>query len=70
MSGSSPSEATAGKDSTGVAMRLLAIAILTMCQFTAVPFIAMVASNAVKQDDSSIQTQLANVTVIYKTRAM
>jgi len=51
-------------------MRILAIALLTICQFTAVPFLAIVASNTAKQEQLAIQVSGANVTTIYKTISM
>ena len=51
-------------------MRFLAVLILTACQFTAFPFLAIVAANTVRQSEESKMVQhveLQNVTTIYKT---
>ncbi len=51
-------------------MRLIAVALLTISQFTAFPFLAMVASNSARQGEETRmlrQADYRNVTVIYKT---
>ena len=49
-------------------MRLFALVILTLCQFTAVPFISMVAANTTRSMASAAPVMADhNVTVIYKT---
>lgn len=51
-------------------MRILAIVLLTVSQFTALPFLAMVAANTVRHDAAIQQASDTNVTTIYKTVAM
>lgn len=53
-------------------MRYLAVLILTVCQFTAFPFIAIVAANTVRMNEESKLVQHAelSVTRIYKTTEM
>ena len=55
-------------------MRFMAVLILTLCQFTAFPFIAMVAANTARQSEESRLVRHAelqqNVTTIYKTTRM
>lgn len=54
-------------------MRYLAVLILTVCQFTAFPFLAMVAANTARQSEESKlvrHAELHNVTTIYKTTEM
>ena len=54
-------------------MRFLAVLILTVCQFTAFPFMAMVTANTVRQSEESKlahHVELQNVTTVYKTTAM
>jgi hypothetical protein len=55
-------------------MRFWAILTLTLCQFTAFPFMAMVAANTVRIAEESKQVRHAelpeNVTIIYKTVPM
>lgn len=54
-------------------MRNLAVLILTVCQFTAFPFLAIVTANTVRQTEESklvLQAHLPNVTTIYKTMDM
>ena len=51
-------------------MRLMAVLILTACQFTAFPFLAIVAANTVRlSEDAKLvrQADLPNVTTVYKT---
>ena len=45
---------------------LIAVAVLTISQFTALPFIAIVAANMVRQAEVQ-RTEQTNVTVVYKT---
>lgn len=45
---------------------LLAVAMLTIAQFTAFPFVAMVAANSARHADVQ-KVEPANVTVVYKT---
>jgi hypothetical protein len=47
-------------------MRVLTVLILTLMQFTAVPFIAMVAANSERQEAQAVQLSRSNVTTIYK----
>jgi len=47
---------------------LIAVAVLTVSQFTAFPFLAMVAANTARQDEVH-RVEPANVTVVYKTDA-
>jgi hypothetical protein len=54
-------------------MRFMAILILTLCQFTAFPFLAMVAANTVRQSEEKQMVrhaELTNVTTIYKSAKM
>lgn len=58
-------------------MRVLAVVLLTLSQFTAFPFIAMVAANTARHADDGIhetrvnkQVELTKGTVIYKTMEM
>ena len=46
--------------------KLIAVAVLTVSQFTAFPFIAMVAANTVRHADVQ-RAEHANVTIVYKT---
>ena len=49
--------------------RFLAVLVLTICQFTAFPFLTIVASNT-ERHSAELQAQrtdLPNVTVVYKT---
>lgn len=51
-------------------MRIVAVALLTVSQFTAFPFIAIVAANTARHSEETRtvrQADLPNVTVIYKT---
>ena len=51
-------------------MRLLAVAILTISQFTAFPFLAIVAATSARQSEEAHamhQVDTPNVTTIYKT---
>jgi hypothetical protein len=51
-------------------MRILAVALLTVSQFTAFPFLAIVAANTVRHSEETRilqQAGLPNVTTIYKT---
>ena len=51
-------------------MRLLAVAILTISQFTAFPFLAIVAANSARQSEEAHamhQVDTPNVTTIHKT---
>jgi hypothetical protein len=51
-------------------MRIAALVILTLSQFTIVPFMTMVSTDTVRADTSpAVRTAGANVTVIYKTMA-
>jgi hypothetical protein len=45
---------------------LVAVAVLTISQFTAFPFLAMVAANTARLDEVQ-RTEPTNVTVVYKT---
>jgi len=47
---------------------LIAVAVLTVSQFTAFPFLAMVAANTARQDEV-LRVEPGNVTVVYKTDA-
>jgi hypothetical protein len=54
-------------------MRFMAVLILTLCQFTAFPFLAMVAANTLRQSEESQMArhaELSNVTTIYKSLKM
>lgn len=58
-------------------MRYVAVLILTICQFTAFPFIAMVAANTARQSEerkierhAELASEAVNVTTIYKTTRM
>jgi hypothetical protein len=54
-------------------MRYVAVLILIICQFTAFPFIAMVAANTARLSEESKLVRhagLANVTTVYKTTEM
>ena len=54
-------------------MRVLAVLILTACQFTAFPFLAIVTANTVRQGEAAQYVRhadLPNVTTIYKTVRM
>lgn len=51
-------------------MRLLAVALLTISQFTAFPFLAIVAANTTRHGEEARmlrQADLPNVTTIYKS---
>ncbi|WP_421696050.1 hypothetical protein [Aestuariivirga sp.] len=51
-------------------MRMLAVVILTACQFTAFPFIAIVAANTARHSEDARMMRhvdMPNVTVVYKT---
>jgi len=51
-------------------MRLLAVALLTISQFTAFPFLAIVAANTARQSEETRllrHAEYPNVTTIYKT---
>ena len=45
---------------------LIAVAVLTICQFTAFPFLAIVAANTERQSEEQ-RVDPANLTVVYKT---
>lgn len=45
---------------------LIAVAMLTIAQFTAFPFFAIVAANTARTSEAQ-QADKANVTVVYKT---
>jgi hypothetical protein len=47
---------------------LIAVAVLTVSQFTALPFITIVAANTARQGEIQ-KVENANVTVVYKTYA-
>ena len=47
---------------------LIAVAVLTVSQFTAFPLFAMVAANTVRHSEEQ-KAEQANVTVVYKTQA-
>jgi hypothetical protein len=54
-------------------MRYIAVLILTLCQFTAFPFIAMVAANTARQSEETRlvrHAELPSVTTLYKTVRM
>ncbi len=54
-------------------MRMKAVLILTLCQFTAFPFMAMVAANTARQSEEASLVRhaaLTNVTTVYKTVEM
>lgn len=46
--------------------RLLAVLVLTISQFTALPFIAIVAANTARHSEA-VRAETSNVTVVYKT---
>lgn len=51
-------------------MRILTVLTLTVCQFTAFPFMAMVTANTVRHSETSSlerHANLVNVTTVYKT---
>ena len=49
-------------------MRVLAVVILTVSQFTAFPFLAMVSANTARHQAELVkQADLRNATTIYKT---
>jgi len=53
-------------------MRILAVALLTVSQFTAFPFIAIVAANSARHSEETRlmqQADLPHVTTIYKTES-
>lgn len=47
---------------------LIAVAMLTIAQFTAFPFFAIVAANTARHSEAQ-KAERANVTVVYKTEA-
>ncbi|MFN4140840.1 hypothetical protein [Aestuariivirga sp.] len=56
-------------------MRILAITLLTACQFTLFPFLAIVAANTARhqQEDAThvmYRADMPNVTTVYKTAQM
>jgi hypothetical protein len=57
-------------------MRYLAVILLTVCQFTAFPFLAMVTANTVRQDVAPVEVvsvqaeNTENVTTVYKAVSM
>jgi hypothetical protein len=54
-------------------MRYVVVLILTICQFTAFPFLAMVAANTVRQSEETRverHAELPDVTTLYKTVKM
>ena len=54
-------------------MRYVAVLILTLCQFTAFPFFAMVAANTARQSEETRlerHAELPSVTTIYKSAKM
>ena len=44
---------------------LIAVAVLTVCQFTAFPLVAMVAANTARHSEE-VRADQANVTLVYK----
>jgi hypothetical protein len=46
--------------------RMIAVAVLTVAQFTAFPFIAIVAANTARHSEAQT-AERANVTVVYKS---
>lgn len=46
--------------------KLVAVAVLTVSQFTAFPFFAIVAANTARHDEDR-RIEQSNVTVVYKT---
>ena len=46
--------------------RLFAVLLLTISQFTAFPFIAMVAANTARHSEVQ-RAEVSNVTIVYKT---
>ena len=46
--------------------RLLAVLVLTISQFTAFPFVAMIAANTARHDAVQAEHR-PNVTIVYKT---
>lgn len=46
---------------------LIAVAVLTISQFTAFPFLAIVAANTARHSEAQRAEQHSNVTVVYKT---
>lgn len=51
-------------------MRIVAVLTLTVCQFTAFPFMAMVTANTVRLNEEAKlerHANLTNVTTVYKT---
>lgn len=48
---------------------LIAVAVLTVCQFTAFPFLAMVAANTARHSEVAANPAPVNITIVYKTDA-
>lgn len=46
--------------------KMIAVAVLTVSQFTAFPFFAIVAANTARHSEAQ-QAETANVTIVYKT---
>ena len=51
-------------------MHILTVTALIICQFTAFPFIAIVAANTLRHNAGVVQASTQNVTTVYKTAAM
>jgi hypothetical protein len=51
-------------------MRILIVTALVICQFTAFPFISVMAANTLRHDIGIVQASTQNVTTVYKTAAM
>lgn len=57
-------------------MRYIVVIVLTLCQFTALPFLSMVAANSARQQINSAEhsgdqaRNAHNVTTVFKTVAM
>jgi hypothetical protein len=51
-------------------MRILAIVVLTLIQFTALPFLSIVAGNAERHAATVEQDVIENMTTIYKSASM
>lgn len=47
--------------------KLIVVAVLTASQFTAFPFLAIVAANTARQQEDAWRIEQPNVTVVYKT---
>lgn len=56
------------RERTPVLRNVIAVTALTIAQFTAFPFIAMVAANSAHQAEEVTAPHSDNVTVVYKTQ--